>query len=202
MAAVQPKPVVEHRLSLPELIDWLVEDKHVAGEVADTLKKERRYYRGTSHPLVIIADQKWKSLHPPHRLMALEWLTEWMAERVGLEYVHIDPLKIDFSAVTEVMSSAYATRFRVLPVSVNSKEAVIATAEPFMRDWERELAKILKLDVRRVIANPSDIERYQVEFYNLAKSIKGANKAGSGTSGIGKREPQQLSFSSRDCTIE
>jgi general secretion pathway protein E len=187
MAAVQPK-TAEHRVSLAELLDWLVEDKHVAAEAADTLKKERRYYRGAAHPLVIIADQKWKSLHPPHRLLALEWLTEWMAGRVGLEYAHIDPLKIDFAAVTEVMSSAYATRFRVLPVSVNSKEAVIATAEPYMRDWERELAKILKLDVRRVIANPADIERYQVEFYNLAKSIKGANKAGTGSSGIGNFE--------------
>ena len=120
--------------------------------------------------------------------MSLEWLTEWMAGRVGLEYVHIDPLKIDFSAVTEVMSSAYATRFRVLPISVNSKEAVIATAEPYLRDWERELAKILKLEVRRVIANPVDIERYQVEFYNLAKSIKGANKGGGGGAGIGNFE--------------
>ncbi|MEO8203618.1 MAG: GspE/PulE family protein [Betaproteobacteria bacterium] len=187
MAAVQPQ-VAEHRVTLTELLDWLVEDKLAATEPAELLKKERRYYRGTSHPLVIIADQKWKDARAPHRLLSLESMTEWMAARVGLEYVHIDPLKIDFSAVTEVMSSAYATRFRVLPVSVNSKEAVIATAEPYMRDWERELAKILKLEVRRVIANPVDIERYQVEFYNLAKSIKGANKAGAGTSGIGNFE--------------
>ncbi len=187
MAAVQPQ-VAEHRVTLTELLDWLVEDKLVATEPAELLKKERRYYRGTSHPLVIIADQKWKDARAPHRLLSLESMTEWMAARVGLEYVHIDPLKIDFSAVTEVMSSAYATRFRVLPVSVNSKEAVIATAEPYMRDWERELAKILKLEVRRVIANPVDIERYQVEFYNLARSIKGANKAGAGTSGIGNFE--------------
>jgi len=187
MAAVQPK-TTEHRVTLAGLLDWLLEDGLVEPEPVELLKKERRYYRGASHPLTIIADQKWKSLQPPHRLLSLESLTEWMAGRAGLEYVHIDPLKIDFSAVTEVMSSAYATRFRVLPVSVNSKEAVIATAEPFMRDWERELAKILKLEIRRVIANPADIERYQVEFYNLAKSIKGANKAGGGSSGIGNFE--------------
>ena len=187
MAAVQPKNA-EHRLTLAELLDWLVEDKQVAAEPVEVLKKERRYYRGAGHPLLIIADQKWKSLQPPHRLLSLESLTEWMAKRVGLDYMHVDPLKIDFAGVTEVMSSAYATRFRVLPVSVNSKEAVIATAEPYMRDWERELSKILKLEIRRVVANPADIERYQVEFYNLAKSIKGANKAGSSGSGIGNFE--------------
>ena len=187
MAAVKPT-IVEHRLSLAEVLDWLVEDGLVAGEVADQLKKERRYYKGSSHPLLMIADQNWKSLQAPHRLHSVESLTEWMARRVGLEYMHIDPLKIDFSAVTEVMSSAYATRFHVLPVSVNTKEAVIATAEPYMRDWERELAKILKLEVRRVIANPVDIDRYQVEFYNLAKSIKGANKSGATASGLGNFE--------------
>ena len=78
------------------------------------------------------------------------------------------------------MSSAYATRFRILPVGVTSKEAVIATAEPGVREWEPELARMIKRDIRRVIANPQDIERYQVEFYNLAKSIKGASKKHAG----------------------
>jgi hypothetical protein len=95
----------EHRLTLVEMVDWLVLDGLVATETADQLKKDRRYYKGSAHPLVIIADQKWKSAKPPHRALSLEALTEWMAQRVGIEYVHIDPLKIDFSAVTEVMSS-------------------------------------------------------------------------------------------------
>src|SRR6476660_5452146 len=106
----------------------------------------------------------------------LDVLSEWLAKHLGMDYLHIDPLKIDFTAVTEIMSSAYATRFRILPVAVTAKEAVIATAEPNVRDWEPELARIIKRDIRRVIANPVDIERFQVEFYNLAKSIKGASK--------------------------
>ena len=187
MAAVQPS-ATEHRLTLVEVVDWLVLDGQIGTDAAEELKKARRYYKGSAHPLVIIADQKWKSAKAPHRALSLEALTEWLALRVGMEYAHIDPLKIDFSAVTEVMSSAYATRFRVLPIGVNTREAVIATAEPYVRDWERELAKILKLEIRRVIANPADIERYQVEFYNLAKSIKGASKAGAGSSNIGNFE--------------
>jgi hypothetical protein len=59
-----------------------------------------------------------------------------------LDYRHIDPLKIDFTASTEVMSSAYATRFGILPVQVNAhREVVIATAEPFMREWEKEMRR-------------------------------------------------------------
>src|SRR2546425_3849463 len=175
----------EHRLTLGEILDGLVEDKVIGADAAEQLKKERRYYRGTLHPLAVVADQKWKK---GNALLSLDVLAEWLAKRVGMEYLHIDPLKIDFTAVTEVMSSAYATRFRILPVGVTPKEAIIATAEPHLRDWEKELAPIIKRDIKRVIANPLDIERYQVEFYNLAKSIKGAGRSTSGASGLSNFE--------------
>jgi general secretion pathway protein E len=122
------------RLSLSGILDWLVADQLIGAPAADELKKERRYYRGSLHPLVIIADQKWRQAAAPGKPLTLDALTEWLAKRVGMEYLHIDPLKIDFTAVTDVMSSAYATRFCILPVGVTSKEAVIATAEPFVRE--------------------------------------------------------------------
>ena len=184
--AVKTDIAAGNRLTIVELLDWLVEDKIVPPQAAEELKKERRYYKGALHPLVIVADQKWR--HPNGKPLALELLTEWLAKRVGMEYLHIDPLKIDFTAVTEVMSSAYATRFRILPVGVTTKEAIIATAEPRVNDWEKELSQIIKRGIKRVIANPLDIERYQVEFYNLAKSIKGAGKTATGGSGLSNFE--------------
>jgi general secretion pathway protein E len=169
------KAAQDRRLNLSEVLDWLVEDRMVAPEAAEQLRKERRYYRGTQHPLAVVAEQKWKN---GNALLGLESLAEWLAKRVGLDYLHIDPLKIDFAGVTEVMSSAYATRFRILPVAVSEKEALIATAEPQVREWEAEISRITRRAIRRVIANPLDIERYQIEFYNLAKSVKGAAKRG------------------------
>src|SRR5688500_3831834 len=175
----------ERRLALGELVDWLIEDKLADAEVAGQFKKERRYYKGAVHPLAVIAEQKWKS---GAKLLDLDVLSEWLAKRVGFEYFHIDPLKIDFAGVTEVMSSAYATRFRILPVGVTPKEAVIATAEPYVREWEPEIARMSKRAIKRVLANPLDIEKYQVEFYNLAKSVKGANKKNTGGSGLSNLE--------------
>lgn len=164
----------EHRLTLQEVLDALIDSGWAPREEAEKFRQERRYYRGSAHPLALIAEQRWKSPLPPHRTLDLETLTTWLAEWVGLPYYHIDPLKVNLAAVTEVMSSAYAGRFRILPVEVRSNEVVIATAEPFIRSWEEELKPILKKDIRRVIANPEDIARYQSEFYNLAKSVKGA----------------------------
>ena len=164
--------VQDHRLTLSEVLQALVAEGLVPKADADKLVADRRLHRGDHHPIVVIADQKWRSLKPPHKVLFLEWLAEWLARQTGMEYFHIDPLKINFSAVTEVMSSHYAARFKILPVAVNTREVVIATCEPYVKDWEKELKQILRLEIRRVIANPLDISRYQVEFYNLAKSVK------------------------------
>jgi general secretion pathway protein E len=199
--AAAAKPVAEHRLTLAEIIDWLVEDGAVARAPAEELKKERRYWRGAQHPLALVAEKGWKDLRAPHKPLTLDALAEWLARHVGLEYLHIDPLKINFSVVTEVMSSAYASRFRILPVELTAKEVVVATAEPFVREWESEIARLAHREIRRVISNPQDIERCQVEFYNLAKSIKGANRAGGGASGLSNLE-QLVELGSANKTLD
>jgi general secretion pathway protein E len=135
--AQEAQVIHEHRLTLPEVVGWLLEDGMIEKAPADKLVAERRLYRGDIHPLVMIADQKWRNLLTAGKPLALEDLTEWMAKRVGLDYVHIDPLKVDFSIVTDVMSSAYATRFKILPLKVTTKDVVIATVEPYVREFEQ-----------------------------------------------------------------
>lgn len=162
----------DRRLTLVEVIDALISEGLATAEQGEQFKQERRYFRGDVHPLIAIAEQKWKIPTPeghPQRTLDLEALTQWVARWSELDYFHIDPLKINFSIITEVMSSAYATRFRILPVDVRANEVVVATAEPLQRAWEAELKPILRKEIRRVIANPDDIARFQVEFYNLAE---------------------------------
>jgi general secretion pathway protein E len=178
----------DHRLTVAEILGLLVADGIVAKPEADALIAEFRLKRLTAHPLVIVADQKWKSLLPPNRSLTLDDLGEWLARKVGLEYYHIDPLKIDFTAVTDVMSSAYATRFGILPVQVTVQEVVFATTEPFLRDWEKEILPIVKKKIRRVIASPVDVARFLVEFYNLARSVKKASQQGGQSSGLSSFE--------------
>jgi general secretion pathway protein E len=163
----------EHKLTLPEILGGLVTDGLVGASEADTLIAAQRLHRTHAHPLVVVAQQNWRSTLAPHKMLNIDWLTEWLAAQSGLDYLHIDPLKIDFTAITEVMSNDYATRFSILPVQVSSKEVVIATAEPFLRDWETVIKQTLRKEIRRVVATP-DI----IEFYNLARSVKKASQNG------------------------
>ena len=178
----------EHRLTIAEVLGLLVNDGLVEKADAEALIAESRLKRLVVHPLAVVAEQKWKSLQPPHRPLDLEALGEWLAAKIELEYFHIDPLKVDFTAVTDVMSSAYATRFGILPVQVNAREIVVATTEPFLREWEKEIAGIAKKSIRRVIANPLDVARYLVEFYNLARSVKKAAQMGGQAAGLSSFE--------------
>jgi general secretion pathway protein E len=170
--AAQPR--ADRRLELAQTLSDLVADGLVPKEAADQLVANRRFARSDTHPLAVIADQKWKDPRNPKKLLHLEALTQWLAEKVELPYLHIDPFKIDFAAVTKTMSSAYAERYRILPVAINTREVTIAVCEPHVREWEDQIRQVLRLDIKRVIANPLDIQSYLVEFYNLARSIKGA----------------------------
>jgi general secretion pathway protein E len=165
------------KLSLDWTITELAKDGLVAREAASKFLAVPRNQRAEDHPFVIIADQKWKDPRNAKKALSLETLAEWLAGKSGLPYKHIDPFKIDFASVTKVISNAYATRFRILPISVTKTQAVFATCEPFMREWESELAKILGVEISRVVSNPVDIDNYLVEFYNLARSVQGAGEA-------------------------
>ena len=181
-------PLPDHRLTVAELLGMLVADGLVDKPDADALIAESRLQRLQAHPLVVVAEQKWKSRRAPNRPLTLDDLGEWFAAKVGLDYYHIDPLKIDFTAVTDVMSSAYATRFGILPVQVTPDEVMIVTTEPFLRDWEREIQSIVKKRIRRVMASPVDVARYLVEFYNLARSVKKASQQGGQSAGLSSFE--------------
>ncbi|MDD3609945.1 MAG: GspE/PulE family protein [Halothiobacillaceae bacterium] len=164
----------ERKLTLDEILDLLIQDGQISKEDAKEVRARRHEYKPSLHPLQIIADRRLKTRQPPHSVLHLEALTEWLAGRLGLDYLRIDPLKINFSTVTEVMPAAYAGRLQVLPVEVTPQEVVIASAEPYIRAWEDELQPVLRKRIRRVFSNPVDIERYQIEFYNLARSVKKA----------------------------
>lgn len=179
------------RLSLGDTLRMLVNDGLVHKLQAEQLFKDRRLDSSNLHPLIIISEQKWKNLQPPHKQLSLEVLTAWLAKRAQLEHFHIDPLKLDFSAVAQVISKAYAERLKIMPVKISGQEAIIATAEPFFTEWIPDLERILKLSIRLVVANPREISRYLPEVYNLANSINLANTAKTGQV-IGVQNLEQL----------
>jgi len=112
----------------------------------------------------------------------MELLTQWLAQRAGLAYLRIDPLKVDVGKIADSMSAAYAERHKILPVTVSPSEITVATSEPYVTGWVAEVERQSRRTVRRVLSSPQEIHRYTAEFYALAKSVRSAAKSGSNNS--------------------
>ncbi|MFN7778109.1 MAG: GspE/PulE family protein [Betaproteobacteria bacterium] len=136
------------------------------------------------HPLALLAEMDLRAPHGAREPLDLERLTRWLAERAGLPYHTLDPLRVEFARVAEVMSSTYATSRSILPLTVSGAEVVVATCEPFIDGWQPEIERITRKAVRRVVANPLDVARYTVEFYKLAQSIQNANRNSANTASL------------------
>jgi len=189
MAAVNTTRANDRKLHLREVLDWMVEDGMLtAPEAAKVLEDARSALRQTRHPALTVGEARLKMAKPPHHQITSVTVMEWLAGRLKMPFFHIDPLKIDLNAVTKVMSSDYAAKKGILPVEVNGSEVTIAVSEPFITSWEADLGAMLRLKVKRALANPLDIERYQGEFFNLAKSMKRAESMGVQTSGFSNFE--------------
>jgi general secretion pathway protein E len=165
------------RLQWAVLLKWLCDDAVIS---ATDFEKIQRRFAGTEsaqHPLVRLGSLSLRHLHTGKEL-DLDVLTEWLAERSGIPYLRIDPLKVDVGRVTEVMSITYAERRRALPVQVGSSEITVATSEPFDQEWVAEIEGHTRKTLRLVLANPQDLVRYTTEFYTLSRSVRAAVKTG------------------------
>ena len=133
-----PAAGVDRKLTLKEVLEWAVVDGHVARQDAARLLADHARARGGKHPITYIAEARLRSAVVAGGTLNAEGITAWLAARLHMPFFHIDPLKIDLRAVTDVMSSEYAQRRGILPVEVNGKEVTIATCEPFMRGCTEE----------------------------------------------------------------
>jgi general secretion pathway protein E len=159
------------------LVKWLLKDGVISDEEAQRTVARCSQAESVQHPLVRLASVSMRRASD-QKPLDIESLTQWLAQRAGLDYLRIDPLKVDVGKVSDAMGAAYAERHRILPVSVLPNEITVATSEPFITDWVAEVERQSRRSVRRVVASPQEIHRFTAEFYALAKSVRAAAKSG------------------------
>jgi len=166
----------DHKLDIFAIIAWLEQDGKLSP--ADLQKAEQYARAGINaqkHPLKVLADCELGDRSQSGKLMSLEDLTQWLAPKLNVPYYYFDPLKIDVAKVTTLFSKAYAANYNILPIKISDDEVVVATAQPFIRSWQRDLNKMHQGRIRCVFSNPDEIKRYVDEFYNFSRSLKGAS---------------------------
>lgn len=163
-------------LNLRVLMDNLLSDGLVSSDDQfRLLNSTRSKDQAVMHPLLYIASQNLSNASRPHATVDMPCLLEWLSTRVNQAVFHLDPLKINVPAITEVMSFEFAQRHGILAVDVNIDEVTIVSCEPFVDIWLSNLEHVLRRNIKRMLIDPSDLKRYTIEFYSLAKSVRGAS---------------------------
>jgi len=161
--------------SLESILDLLVTQDIVEQEQASMISSlVSAQDRKNLHPIEIIANRKWANKSQPDQVISLDFLTDWLSGESGLERYFFDPLKMDVASCTSIMSYAYASRFKILAVKVSPEEVIIAVTDPFNTEWKDELDRIVARPISTVLANPSDLNSYLLEFYSISKAMDNA----------------------------
>ena len=191
-AVATPQRLPDRRLTLEEVLRDLVADKLVSREAADAVIATKALRKGDSHPLIIVADQKWKDPRHPTHLLGLEPLSEWLAGKVDLPYMHIDPFKIDFAAVTKVMSKRLRHALPYCPCRSTPRTSWSPLASLRAGVGSRAVPDPAPSH-QAVVAKPQDIANYQIEFYTSRARFRGASQQSQGASAT---SPTSSSWSS------
>lgn len=173
------------RIDIRWVLDGLFEDGRISERDLNFVSGQRREKSELNwNPLQFLAKFNLQDQQNESKTLDLDRLTEWLAKRANQSLYHIDPLKVDVAATTAVMSFQFAERHEILAVAVDDETVTITSGQPFSRDWEQGLEQTLKgKRIKRVITNPAEIRRFTLEFYNLARSVKGAS-GGKGPSNV------------------
>jgi general secretion pathway protein E len=179
---VATKPDTPHTglLDWRVLLRWLRHDGVVGIDEARHTEKRFAGADSRQHPLVRLGTAGLTRASDPGKGKPLdvEALTEWLAARLALPYLRIDPLKVDVGRVAEVMSISYAERRKALPITVGTRDVTIATCEPCDIGWVAEIEAHLHKPVKLVIVSPMELQKYTTEFYTLSRSVRAAIKTG------------------------
>lgn len=174
--------MVERPLDLRTALTELQRSGRITQEDVNRILGSSRSREQTSqHPLTYLAGQQLHDRSRDNKVLDELALTAWLSDASGLPLFHIDPMKMQVAELAEVMSYAFAKRHDLLCVKITADELMVAVGQPYLRGWEEQLQQITRRRVTRVVAVPSDIERYRIEFYSLAKSISGAGGAARST---------------------
>ncbi|MGJ3442991.1 ATPase, T2SS/T4P/T4SS family [Pseudomonas sp. Je.1.5.c] len=161
-----------HDLDLNRLLDTLLAEQRL--QPNDALQVLEHPAPAADHPLETIARLALEDRQHPGQRLDLDTLCQWLADKVEQPFLRIDPLQLDLSRISAVMSRAFANRHGILAVAVDDHSVTVASAQPYQREWEADLARSLGKTIQRVLASPLQIRQLGQTLFRLAHSVQGA----------------------------
>jgi len=145
-------------------------------------QKELQFSRGRSQiqteisPIQILASFKYPIPEDPDRRITEELMMQILAEELGMEFVKIDPLKLDLDLVTSTISRPFARKHSMIPIKSDNNTLVIATDDPFDLEGLDGIKQASGKQVKLVLSSRSEIQRIINDFYGFRISVSAAER--------------------------
>jgi general secretion pathway protein E len=103
-----------------------------------------------------------------------ELIYQVLADGWKIPYQKIDPLKLDLNLVTTTIPHTFAMKHLILPIGIEDRRLLVATANPFLEEVLEDVARVSHMPVKPVVTSKSDIIRLIKEFFGFKRSISAA----------------------------
>jgi len=108
------------------------------------------------------------------KVLTEDAITEAIASAIHLEYLKLDPLKLNLDIVTGSIPRPFALKHTIVPVSENGGVLTLAVADPYDTEGIESLCSARKIKIRRVLSSKSDILKILWEFFGFRASVLAA----------------------------
>lgn len=108
------------------------------------------------------------------KILSEDTITQLIAQAANIEYIKIDPLKLELDTVTDQIPRAFALKNLVVPIDDNDGIVTMAVADPFNIRPILDLQHALGIQIKRILASRSDILKLLEEFFGFQASMRAA----------------------------
>lgn len=144
--------------------------------------QEASYARRGSHaresilPPEVISSFNFEIPGKNGKVLTEDAITAAVADELGVEYMKIDPLRLNLDTVTAYVSRPFAQKHLVVPVSESGGVLTVAVADPSDVAAIDDIERTKKIKVNTVLSSKSDILKVVREFYGFRSSVMEAQK--------------------------
>ena len=122
----------------------------------------------------LIASFRLRRADDESEVLGEEHITRLVAEKVGVPFVILDPLKLDYQVVTSSFGGPFAERHLVIAIEDEPHHLTLAMASPWDRELIASIRRVKGKEIHPVMATKAQILQVIAEFHNFRRSMRAA----------------------------
>ncbi|HUT55936.1 MAG TPA: GspE/PulE family protein [bacterium] len=135
------------------------------------VRKGRPQVQTSLSPIEVLASFQLPMPDSGGKLLLEDRIMQALAKDLGMEFVKIDPTKLDMDLVTRTISRAFARRHRMVPIGQEEDTLLVAVDDPFDQEGLDLIRQATKKKLKLALSSPSDIRKIISEFYGFRSSV-------------------------------